>query len=265
MALRIGAVAYAPYVVTIFEGIKKHFQGQKIDLDWVLYSNYDALVEAFVTREVDLAWNGPLAYIKIRRRLPEPCKVVAMRDIDVGFTTHFITQRDSAIQRLEDLAGKRFAFGSQGSVQAGLLAYYHLKHGGVHPEHELGQYTFHEQRPQTGQSDEAAVVALVAAGEYDAGAVSGYALKKLRARGRFPEERVRVFWSSPPYSHCCFTAQREMDDNLAQRITLAFASMNSTDPAYLEVFDLEGCQAFVPGTAEGYDTLEKAAEEEGLV
>jgi ABC-type phosphate/phosphonate transport system substrate-binding protein len=182
MALRIGAVAYAPYVVTIFEGIKKHFQGQKIDLDWVLYSNYDALVEAFVTREVDLAWNGPLAYIKIRRRLPEPCKVVAMRDIDVGFTTHFITQRDSAIQRLEDLAGKRFAFGSQGSVQAGLLAYYHLKHGGVHPEHELGQYTFHEQRPQTGQSDEAAVVALVAAGEYDAGAVSGYVLKKLRAR-----------------------------------------------------------------------------------
>jgi ABC-type phosphate/phosphonate transport system substrate-binding protein len=119
MALRLGAVAYAPYVVTIFEGIKKHFQGQKIDLDWVLYSNYDALVEAFVTREVDLAWNGPLAYIKIRRRLQEPCKVVAMRDIDVGFTTRFITQTDSAIQRLEDLAGKRFAFGSQGSVQAG--------------------------------------------------------------------------------------------------------------------------------------------------
>src|SRR5207249_7133569 len=85
--IRIGAVAYAPYVVTIFEGIKRHFQSQQLDLDWVLYSNYDALVEAFVTREVDLAWNGPLAYVKIRRRLQEPCKVVAMRDIDVGFTT----------------------------------------------------------------------------------------------------------------------------------------------------------------------------------
>ncbi len=71
--IRIGAVAYAPYVVTIFEGIKRHFQSQQIDLDWVLYSNYDALVEAFVTREVDLAWNGPLAYVKIRQRLQEPC------------------------------------------------------------------------------------------------------------------------------------------------------------------------------------------------
>jgi len=105
----------------------------------------------------------------------------------------------------------------------------------------------------------------VAAGEYDAGAVSGYALKKLRAKGRFPEEKVRVFWSSPPYSHCCFTAQRELDDNLAQRITAAFASMNYADPVHKEVFDLEGCTAFVPGTAEGFDTLEAAAKEEGLI
>jgi hypothetical protein len=37
--------------------------------------------------EVDLAWNGPLAYVKIRRALAEPCRVVAMRDIDVGYTT----------------------------------------------------------------------------------------------------------------------------------------------------------------------------------
>jgi len=48
--LKIGGVAYAPYVVTIFEGIKKHFNRQGVPLDWVLYSNYDALVEAFVHR-----------------------------------------------------------------------------------------------------------------------------------------------------------------------------------------------------------------------
>jgi ABC-type phosphate/phosphonate transport system substrate-binding protein len=78
--LRIGAVAYAPYVVTIFEGLKRHFHRQGVELDWVLYSNYDALVTAFVTGEVDLAWNGPLAYVKIRRALTEPCRVVAMRE-----------------------------------------------------------------------------------------------------------------------------------------------------------------------------------------
>ena len=101
--LRIGAVAYAPYVVTIFEGLKRHFHREGVELDWVLYSNYDALVTAFVTREVDLAWNGPLAYVKIRRALAEPCRVVAMRDIDVGYTTQFITQCRSSIQQIADL------------------------------------------------------------------------------------------------------------------------------------------------------------------
>ncbi|MBI3325630.1 MAG: PhnD/SsuA/transferrin family substrate-binding protein [Nitrospinae bacterium] len=114
--LRIGAVAYAPHVVTIFEGIKTHFTRRGVPLDWVLYSNYDGLVEAFVRKEVDLAWNGPLAYVKIRRRLPEGCRVVAMRDVDVNFTTQFITHPDSGVQTVQDLKGKRFAFASRGSV-----------------------------------------------------------------------------------------------------------------------------------------------------
>jgi hypothetical protein len=50
--LRIGAVAYGPYVVTIFEGIKRHFHRQGVELDWVLYSNYDALVDTFVSGEI---------------------------------------------------------------------------------------------------------------------------------------------------------------------------------------------------------------------
>jgi phosphonate transport system substrate-binding protein len=262
--LRIGAVAYAPSVVTIFEGLKRHFHRQGIELDWVLYSNWDALVTAFVTGEVDLAWNGPLAYVKIRRALAEPCRVVAMRDIDVGFTTQFITQRESSIQQIADLRGKRFAFGRRSSVQAGLLAYHYLKEAGLVPGRDLA-YTFHEERPATDRGDEAVVVDLVATGAYDAGAISGNSLAILRARGRFPDDRVRVFWQSPGYSHCCFTAQSRIDDALAQKITAAFLSMRYDDPEHRQVLELEHCQAFVPGTTEGFDTLEKAAEAEGLI
>jgi len=262
--LRIGAVAYAPYVVTIFEGIKKHFQRRGVALDWVLYSNYDALVEAFVRQEVDLAWNGPLAYVKIRRRMPEGCRVVAMRDMDVNFTTQFITHPDSSVQALQDLKGKRFAFAGRGSVQAGLLAYYFLKHAGIHPETDLAQATFAEDRPG-GSAGEAGVVTLVQSRQYDAGAVSGYTLRTLREKGRLQEGEVRVFWSSPGYSHCCFTAHRELDNAMAARITAAFTSMRPDEPEHREVLELEGCKGFVPGTAEGYDLLEAAAEEEGLI
>ena len=81
--LRLGGVASRTYLVA-FPAIKEHFQQQGLELDWVLYSSWDALVEAFVRREVDVAWNGPLAYVKIKRRLGDPCQVVAMRDIAAG-------------------------------------------------------------------------------------------------------------------------------------------------------------------------------------
>lgn len=262
--LRIGAVAYAPYVVTIFEGIKRHFHRQGVELDWVLYSNYDALVEAFVSGAIELAWNGPLAYVKIRRALADPCKNLVMRDIDVGYTTQFITQQGSSIHRLEDLRGKRVALAGRGSVQAGLLPYHYLKEAGLDPERDL-LCTFSDERPATERSDEAVVVELVAAGEYDAGAVSGRTIDVLREQSRFPDDRLRVFWRSPGYSHCCFTGQPHMDEALAQKVTAAFLSMRYDHPEHRQILDLEHCTAFVPGTTDGFDTLEKAAEAEGLI
>lgn len=130
--LRLGGTA-SPGHITVFRGLKTHFQQQGMALDWVLYADYDALVEAFATREIDLAWNGPISYVHIKQRLHDPCRVVAMRDVDVNFRTQLFTRRDSSITTLDDLKGKRVALGSRGSAQAGLLPYYFLKQHGLDP------------------------------------------------------------------------------------------------------------------------------------
>ena len=52
--LRLGGVASNTYLVA-FPAIKEHFQRQGLDLDWVLYSTWDALVDAFVSKEIDLS------------------------------------------------------------------------------------------------------------------------------------------------------------------------------------------------------------------
>ena len=71
--VRLGGAA-SPAYINVFRGLQTHFQRHGIALDWVLYADYDALVEAFVRREIDLAWNGPLAYIKIKRRSRSPAR-----------------------------------------------------------------------------------------------------------------------------------------------------------------------------------------------
>lgn len=43
----------------VFQGLETLFRRQGIDLEWVLYPDYDSMADAFVKREIDLAWNGP--------------------------------------------------------------------------------------------------------------------------------------------------------------------------------------------------------------
>ena len=63
-ALRIGAVAYDPKVVTIWEGFKDYFAACGVEIDFILYSTYDAQVEANLCDAIDVAWNSPLAWVK---------------------------------------------------------------------------------------------------------------------------------------------------------------------------------------------------------
>jgi len=53
--LKIGAVAYAPKVITIWEGIREYLRERGLQTEYVLYSSYPALVEAFVAGHIDIA------------------------------------------------------------------------------------------------------------------------------------------------------------------------------------------------------------------
>jgi hypothetical protein len=56
-----------------------------------------------------------------------------------------------------------------------------------------------------------------------------------------------------------------MDPALAEQITRAFVSVTAENPAGKAVLDGEACSAFVAGRLDGWDALEKAAEQEGLL
>ena len=262
--LRLGGTASNSHMI-VFQGLQKYLQDRGVESDWVLYSGYDALVEAFVSREIDVAWNGPLSYVKIQRLLDVPSRVLVMRDEDVDFTTHFISRAGSEITSVADLKGRSFAFGGRGSVQTGLLAYHFLKEEGINPNQDLSSYTFYDNRAGGNKSDEVDVFERVTNGEYDAGAISASTLLRLELEGIDVHKQIQKFWGSPGYSHCCFTGQSDMDEEVSQMFTEALVEMEYSDPLGKEILDGEGCKAFVPGITTGWEILEVAAEQEGLI
>jgi phosphonate transport system substrate-binding protein len=65
--LVLGAVAYAPKVVTIWEGFKDYFIRHDLPFDYILYSNYETQVEALMAGQCDVAGNSPLAWVRAER------------------------------------------------------------------------------------------------------------------------------------------------------------------------------------------------------
>jgi len=65
--LVMGAVAYDPKVITIWDGFRAWFREQGFAFDYVLYSNYERQVEELVDGRVHVAWNSPLAWVRARR------------------------------------------------------------------------------------------------------------------------------------------------------------------------------------------------------
>ena len=118
----LGAVAYAPKVVTIWDGFKEYFVGHGLDFDYVLYSNYERQVEALLSGAIDIAWNSPLAWIRAKRMGQAKglaVQAVAMRDSDCDLTSVIVVKGDSPIAAIGDLKGKRVAVGADGKSGRG--------------------------------------------------------------------------------------------------------------------------------------------------
>src|SRR6185295_10189461 len=81
----LGAVAYDPKVVSIWEGIREHFREEGAPMDFALFSNYERQVESLLAGHVDVAWNTPLAHVRVKRRTQGRSLSLGMRDSDRDF------------------------------------------------------------------------------------------------------------------------------------------------------------------------------------
>src|SRR5262245_52229530 len=81
-SILLGAVAYDPKVVTIWEGIRAYFRECSVPLDFALFSNYERQVEELLAGHIDIAWNTPLAHVRVQKRAGARARSLGMRDSD---------------------------------------------------------------------------------------------------------------------------------------------------------------------------------------
>jgi phosphonate transport system substrate-binding protein len=259
-ALRIGAVAYDPKVVTIWEGFKDYFSECGVDIDYVLYSTYDAQVEANLAGQVDLAWNSPLAWVKSQIVSGGSCLAIAMRDSDRDLTTKIIARKDSGLANLGDLKGKTIAVGASDSPQATLIPLGMIVDAGVDPSNDC-RVLYHDvmvgkHGDHVGGERDAARA--LAGGRADVACVLDVNYTVFINEGTLDPGTTRVLAATPPFDHCNFTALADLPQERTKPFLDALFAMSFKNPRVRVFMELEGLKQWVPARTTGYAQLQRA-------
>jgi len=261
-SILLGAVAYDPKVVTIWEGMRAYFRGAGLDFDFALFSNYERQVGELLAGHIDIAWNTPLGHVRVQKRSGGRSLSLGMRDSDRDFRAKLIVRRDAGIRSPADLAGKTLAVGSRDSTQARILPLHFLRQEGV----DLGKVTLLPFDSDLGKhgdtgASELEVLQAVAAGRAHAGTIGDLVWVTEQAAGRVDAKLIEVSWTTPGFDHCMFDAMPGLGETRVRAFQDALFAMSWDDPAHRRLLELEGLRQWMPPRETGYESLRAALDE----
>jgi len=269
----VGAVAYNPKVVTIWEGMRRYFQEEAhLPVEVVLFQSYEAQVLALLAKpgeavpRIDIAWNTNLAYLQADEWSDRACRAIAMRDTDLGWMTKIVTVTGGAISALADLKKRTLALGSRDSGHAAILPVYFLEQEGMREGRDYQTLRFNSDVGKHGDTgtSEVEVVRAVLDGRADAGAIGSPFWDTVRNERLVPEGGLREIWSSPTFNHCMFTARPDLNLDQERRFAEALFAMNYDNPVHRSILEAEGLHRWLAPHLDDYAALRQAATEQGF-
>ena len=270
----VGAVAYDPKVVGIWEGMRRYFHEEAhLPVEVVLFQSYEAQVAALLALpgdplpRIDIGWNTNLAYIQADAWSDKRCRPVAMRDSDVGWMTKIVAVTGGPVARLADLRNRTLALGSRDSGHAAILPVYFLEREGLVEGKDYRTLRFNTDLGKHGDTgtSESEVVRAILDGRAEAGAIGSPFWNAVRTERLVPEGALTEIWTSHPYNHCMFTARSDLDPALEQQFAKALFAMSFDNPAHRPVLEAEGLRQWIAPQLEAYAELREASAQQGFL
>ena len=269
----LGAVAYDPKVVTIWEGMRRYFHEEAhLRVEVVLFQNYESQVLALLAHpgetvpHIDIAWNTNLAYLQSDEWSGHASRAIAMRDTDLDWMTKIVAVTGGPVSTLSDLKDRTLGLGSRDSGHAAILPVHFLGQQGMREGADYKTLRFDSDVGKHGDTgaSEVEVLRAVLDGRADAGAIGSPFWNTVRNEHLVPEGSLREIWTSPAYNHCMFTARPDLNKDDEVRFTEALLAMSYDNPVHRSILDAEGLKRWLTPHLDGYADLRQAAAEQGF-
>lgn len=263
----VGAVAYDPKVVTIWEGMRRYFHEEaRIPVEVVLFQNYERQVDALLSNKIDIAWNTNLAYVESEHLSNGQCSKIAMRDTDIGWRTKIISLEGGPVSTLVDVRGRTLALGSRDSAHAAILPVYFLGKEGLTSDLDYKTLRFDSDVGKHGDTgtSEVDVLRAVMDGRADAGAVGSPFLERVQRDNLVPKGTIREVWQSQPFTHCVFTGRVGLGPEVIEPFANSLFQMSFENERHRPILEMEGLRRWLK-PEDGYDSLRDAAAKLGVL
>ncbi len=204
--------------------------------------NYTEHIHAIGSDKVDIAYMGPVPYIKVVQQYGKK-PLLARQEIkgQPYLRGVIFVRQDSPVQSLGGLKGLRFAFGDPDSTMSHVVPLRMLEIAGV-PEASLGHFDF------LGAHKNVALAVLT--GDYDAGAVKQEVFDEMAGKG------LRALAISPPVPDHVFVTSAKLSPNLQDILRNAFLKLkDSVEGRKIMAAIHPGMSALVSANDADYDAL----------
>ncbi len=210
--------------------------------------NYAEHIEVVGGDRVDIAYLGPSAYVRLLKRFS--AKPILGRLQAAGKATfhgYIVTRTGSDVRRLEDLAGRRFAFGDRNSTMSHLVPRYMLQQAGVSVR-DLASY-----RHYKGHNN---VAMAVLSGAADAGAIKAEVLEHFRSKG------LQALAETPEISEHLFVTRADLPPALVQRLRKILLDLKDSGRIAQVLAPIKKtATGIVPASGADYDNLRRIMQQ----
>lgn len=258
--LKVGAVLYDPKVSVIWQMIEDYYKENGAEIEAVYFKDYDLQVTALENKEIDIAWNSPLARLDSHLRLAGKDKFGPMRNTDRDLCTYMVVRKDRGFKNVSDLKGKKIGFGAIDSPQARLIPIKFLRDNGL----EFGK-DYEEVRFDIGVGlhgdhvggEKDAMYAMID-GKTEASFVLAPNFEAWLKDGSVDENVVEVLAKTEKFDHCLFSANQDVSDEDLKEFSDIMLKMDYSNEKEKEIMDMEGLTKWVEGRTTGFEQITEA-------
>ena len=218
-----------------------------IACELVTPSSYQELLDLFGQKKIDVALFGGATYVLAHKNYN--AVPLVSRFSDRQFKSVVIVKTDQPASSLHELKGMTFSFGSELSTSGHFMPRYYFSRRNIVPEEFFSEVIFSGAHDKTAE--------WIRDGKVQAGVVNSLILHEMFLDGSISKKNIRVLWESPPYADYVWGVQKDIDEEVRDKIQTAFLGLSKNDPQQKIILQALGASYYLSALHDDFVMLEK--------